>query len=148
MAHVRRASSHRRRSPSLVKFPDFLEEHSEATDEESFGDISRDPSPHPNSKGLQNGLHSSKRWPSRKSIVPDRWAPPPRNASVGAAARMHTQQKSLGEAIRTVRTRNMSISENAVEIAESLKAPVSYRLVVRTQNVWQGLDADLFRCSV
>jgi len=42
----------------------------------------------------------------------------------------HGRQKSLSEAIRTVRTRKMSVSQNAHEIAEALKAPVSTKLVV------------------
>ena len=50
------------------------------------------------------------------------------NGSAGGAR--HGRQKSLSEAIKTVRTRKMSISENAHEIAESLKAPVSYKLIV------------------
>ena len=36
----------------------------------------------------------------------------------------------MTEAIKTVRTRKASISENAQEIAESLKAPISLKLVV------------------
>jgi solute carrier family 35 protein E1 len=42
----------------------------------------------------------------------------------------HGRQKSLSEAIQTVRMRRASISENAQEIADSLKAPVSMKLVV------------------
>jgi solute carrier family 35 protein E1 len=42
----------------------------------------------------------------------------------------HGRQKSLTEAIKTVRGRKASISENAHEIAESLKAPVSWKLVI------------------
>jgi solute carrier family 35 protein E1 len=42
----------------------------------------------------------------------------------------HGRQKSLSEAIQTVRTRKASISENAHEIAESLKAPVSWKLII------------------
>jgi len=42
----------------------------------------------------------------------------------------HGRQKSLSEAIQTVRGRKASISENAHEIAESLKAPVSWKLII------------------
>lgn len=41
----------------------------------------------------------------------------------------HGRQKSLSEAIKTVRTRKASIGESAHEIADSLKAPVSFRVV-------------------
>ena len=42
----------------------------------------------------------------------------------------HDRQKSLSDAIRTIRTRKGSVSANAQEIAEALKAPVSVKLVV------------------
>ncbi|KAJ5263703.1 hypothetical protein N7478_011308 [Penicillium angulare] len=38
-------------------------------------------------------------------------------------------RKSISEAITTIRTRNGSMSANAHEIAEALRAPVSYRLI-------------------
>ncbi|KAI1754908.1 triose-phosphate transporter [Xylaria castorea] len=41
----------------------------------------------------------------------------------------HSRQKSIGEAIRTIRDRRGSVSQNAHEIADALKAPVSARLV-------------------
>jgi solute carrier family 35 protein E1 len=43
----------------------------------------------------------------------------------------HRPRKSISEAISTIRTRNGSVSANAQELAEALRAPVSYRLVVR-----------------
>lgn len=42
----------------------------------------------------------------------------------------HRPRKSISEAISTIRTRNGSVSANAQELAEALRAPVSYRLVV------------------
>nr|POE53315.1 putative transporter c83.11 [Quercus suber] len=48
---------------------------------------------------------------------------------MNGGSKRHAKQKSLTEAIKTVRTRKMSISESGHEIAESLKAPVSMRLV-------------------
>lgn len=42
----------------------------------------------------------------------------------------HRPRKSISEAITTIRTRNGSVSANAQELAEALRAPVSYRLVV------------------
>ncbi|KAJ5775971.1 uncharacterized protein N7511_000982 [Penicillium nucicola] len=40
----------------------------------------------------------------------------------------HRPRKSISEAISTIRTRNGSMSANAHELAEALRAPVSYRL--------------------
>lgn len=48
---------------------------------------------------------------------------------VGPGSR-HVPQKSLSDAIRTIRTRKGSVSANAQELAEALKAPVSFQLVV------------------
>lgn len=42
----------------------------------------------------------------------------------------HGRQKSISEAIKTIRTRKGSVSANAAEIADALKAPVSVRLIV------------------
>ena len=122
----RRRSSSNPTEPSTFKFPDFIQETGEEREGDTFEDISRGPSPKPLPNGLPVGLHSSERWPMRKEANWRAWA----NGSAGVTK--HGRQKSLSEAIRTVRTRNASISENAQEIAEALKAPVSYRLVVCT----------------
>lgn len=42
----------------------------------------------------------------------------------------HGRQKSLSDAIRTIKTRKGSVSANAHEIADALKAPVSVKLIV------------------
>jgi solute carrier family 35 protein E1 len=42
----------------------------------------------------------------------------------------HRPRKSISEAISTIRTRNGSMSANAHELADALRAPVSYRLTV------------------
>ncbi|ODA77474.1 hypothetical protein RJ55_07103 [Drechmeria coniospora] len=72
------------------------------------------------------------RWP------PDRWTPaskrdhtyaPTVTWSSSGRAR-HGRQKSLSDAFRTIRARNGSISQNAHEIADALRAPVSPKLVV------------------
>ena len=131
-------ATERRRSSSVkptskFKFPDFVQE--QATFEDEAEDISRGPSPRPLPNGLPPGLHSSERWPARKSReassrLLNGWeAYVPGNT--GAKTR-HGRQKSLSEAISTVRTRGRgaSINENVHEIAESLKAPVSMKLVV------------------
>ncbi|KAI9718624.1 MAG: suppressor of loss of ypt1 [Chrysothrix sp. TS-e1954] len=41
-----------------------------------------------------------------------------------------TRQKSLSEALMTINNRRASISDNAHEIAEALKAPISWRLIL------------------
>ena len=55
--------------------------------------------------------------------------------------RQHTRQQSLSEAFRKIRTRKASVSENAQEIAEALKAPLSIRLVV---SIWGTLSTTAF----
>ena len=116
----RRRSSSSQLTPTISKFPDFVQEKEDDIEE----DTSREGSPKPLPNGLPAGLHSSERWPKRKE--------PNWRAGVKGPAKMtrHGRQKSLTEAIRTVRDRRASISENAQEIAESLKAPVSYSLVM------------------
>lgn len=43
----------------------------------------------------------------------------------------HGRQKSLSDAFKLIRTRRGSVSQNAQEIAEALKAPLSPKLIVR-----------------
>jgi solute carrier family 35, member E1 len=52
------------------------------------------------------------------------------NGRASAGGRSHGRQKSLSDALRTIRTRRGSVSANAQEIAEALKAPVSPKLIV------------------
>lgn len=40
-------------------------------------------------------------------------------------------RKSISETISAIRTRNGSVSANAQDLAQALRAPVSYRLIVR-----------------
>lgn len=70
--------------------------------------------------------------------TPGRWLPVSRQDSQArsglgwsASGRSHTRQKSLGEALHTIRTRNGSVSQNAHEIADALRAPISPKLIVR-----------------
>ena len=115
-----------------VKFPDF--EDSTTSDylvphpEEggSMKPVPRQSSPG-NLPSLNGNLHND-RWQSKKDhhIA---WG----NGHVKGATRGHGRQPSLSEAIRTIRTRKGSVSANAQEIAEALKAPVSIRLIVSSQ---------------
>ncbi|KAL1968759.1 hypothetical protein VTN77DRAFT_1585 [Rasamsonia byssochlamydoides] len=47
----------------------------------------------------------------------------------GLGISKHRSRKSISEAISTIRTRNASMSANAHELAEALRAPVSYKLI-------------------
>ncbi|KAK6429414.1 hypothetical protein LTR95_014438 [Oleoguttula sp. CCFEE 5521] len=110
--HPRRSSSNAART---YKFPDY-----QPYVEEGEEPYSREGSPQPLPNGLPQGLHSSERWPARKA---NGWM------NGGLRKSRQDRQKSLSEAIQTVRTRRGSVRESAHEIAESLKAPVSYSLI-------------------
>jgi solute carrier family 35 protein E1 len=76
----------------------------------------------------------------------DRWLPRKdsgfRASSWGAQAstggRGHGRQKSLGDALKTIRTRRGSVSANVHEISDALKAPVSPKLIVRNSFIAAG----------
>lgn len=88
------------------------------------------------------------------AIPTDRWQPR-KDSRLGFAngipngpTTRHGRQKSLSEAIRTIRTRKGSVSQNAHEIAEALKAPLSPKIIVGS--AIEGLDmqaANARRCS-
>ncbi|KAF2156222.1 TPT-domain-containing protein [Myriangium duriaei CBS 260.36] len=108
-----------------IKFPEFSQD--EIQEESIILDAvqgSPDPGPLPNF----SQLHSGDRWQSRRDQGPEKslWSAGRRS---GGGTR-HGRQKSLSEAIRTVRTRRGSVSQNAVEIADALKPPVSFKLVI------------------
>ncbi|GAB7353382.1 hypothetical protein MBLNU459_g3860t1 [Dothideomycetes sp. NU459] len=125
----RRSSSTAKAStPTTYKFPDLADDALQARFEHAAVE-SRSPSPGP--LPLHNNLHSHERWQARRDsrigMAGQNWG----NGSAysGGGAR-HGRQKSLSEAIRTVRGRQGSVSQNAHEIAEALKAPVSGRLIL------------------
>jgi solute carrier family 35 protein E1 len=49
-------------------------------------------------------------------------------------------RKSISETISAIRTRNGSVSANAQDLAQALKAPVSYKLIVRLNILIQILS--------
>lgn len=112
-------------SPSTFKFPafqpDVLPPHSEDTTID-IGIPVRSPSP---LKNGENGFPPGDRWYPRKDKAA-RWG----NGNAVGGTR-HGRQKSLSEAIRTIKGRRASISQNAHEIADALKAPISAKLIVR-----------------
>jgi hypothetical protein len=64
-------------------------------------------------------------------IVPEyKW--PARSNSGRATNRAagHRHRRSVSEALKNFRTRQGSVTDNAHELAEALKAPVSYKLIV------------------
>lgn len=63
------------------------------------------------------------KWPARKMSQRLRDARPP-------GVFTHRPRRSVSDAIHKFRTRQGSVSENAQELAEALKAPVSYKLIV------------------
>lgn len=135
--HATQDEGPRRRSttssaPRSFKFPDYKDADVFPADGEDI--ISREPSPRPLPNGLPPGLHSSERWPPRRASALKSWVSGTAHAL--APSTRPSRQKSLSEAIRTVRTRKASFNENAQEIAESLKAPVSLKLVVCTKS-WE-----------
>ncbi|MBE7181826.1 MAG: EamA family transporter [Terriglobus roseus] len=67
-------------------------------------------------------------WVPRRSTSTTRWANG--GAHGNPVATRHGRQKSLTEALRNIRGRNGSVSAGAQEIADALKAPVSYKLIV------------------
>lgn len=68
------------------------------------------------------------------AIPADRWRPRRDSrleyANGTANGTRHGRQKSLSEAIRTIRTRKGSVSQNAHELAEALKAPLSPKIII------------------
>ena len=78
--------------------------------------------------GRANGTLHSERRTTRKDNTYS-WG----NGYANGTSRGHNRQKSLSDAIRTIRTRKGSVTANAQELAAALKAPVSFRLIVRLQ---------------
>ena len=140
-------TTERRRSSSTAneKFPDFdasvnidsdsLRVHQKHSSTRTSG---RTPSPSKTSGILHGGT-----WQPRKDGHLT-WGDGANNIS---GSRGHGRQKSLGDAIRTIRGRRASVSENAHEIAEALKAPLSVKLVVSIPLVQCQKHAGLTRSS-
>jgi len=136
----RQWSSSSNRSESS-KFPDLdplpnPREHLTIYEEDPSnpGAVKRTPSPN-----KANGALHSERWQSRRESQ-HLWS----NGHALPSGPRHGRQKSLSDAIRTIRTRKGSVSANAQEIAEALKAPVSFKLIVRTSPTELASQADLF----
>lgn len=118
----------------LEKFPDHIDAPMYASNGW------RDPSP---GRGYANGMNGGtqpvvERWQPRKESNQARgvrWGQmePPAGPPLGNGhghGRGHSRQKSITEAFRTIRDRNGSVTQNAHEIADALKAPISAKLIV------------------
>lgn len=111
----------------MEKFPDLI-------DTANGANGNRAASPYMSPSGYSNGGASlsdrtgfgAKRENGHPSGLGISWS-----NNQNGAARGHGRQKSLSDAFRTIRTRNGSFSQNAHEIADALKAPVSPKLIVR-----------------
>lgn len=75
-------------------------------------------------------------WEPRKSAFYSR-----EQANGSVRNPKHRPRKSISEAISTIRTRNGSVSANAQELAEALRAPISYRLIV-CSHIWMTLRCE------
>ena len=73
-----------------------------------------------------SGVLHSERWQTWKGNHLA-WGDGPLNV---AGPRNHGRHRSISDAFRSIRTRKASVSENAHEIAEALKAPVSLKILV------------------
>ncbi|KAF1935469.1 TPT-domain-containing protein [Clathrospora elynae] len=113
-------------SPNATfKFPAFQPDLLPMPEEDHFG-LSSSRSGSPSQAAQANGTATpSDRWQPRKEA---RYGG--LNSSVTGPATRHGRQKSLSEALRTIRTRKGSVSQNAHEIADALKVPLSPKLIM------------------
>ncbi len=103
---------------SMEKFPD----HVDSLDVQSMY-LS---SPIASNNGYISGSASADRWqPRRDSALRG-----PAWTNGQSSGGIHGRQKSLSDALRTIRTRRGSVSANVHEISDALKAPVSPKLIV------------------
>lgn len=116
-----------RSSEGMEKFPDidtsFMGHTNDADAVLSAGRFEASP--------LQAAAPPLERWHNKleRYPLPGGWVPK-QNGNGAPIIRTHGRQKSLSEAYKHIRTRKGSVSANAHEIAEALKAPVSWKLVV------------------
>lgn len=110
------------------KFPPLKTEEFPAYEEHRPGRRISSSSPSGLYSERANEGRSSDVWSARRSVSTNRWANANGNGTPVATRHGHGRQKSLSEAIRNIRERNGSMSH---EIADALKAPVSWKLIVR-----------------
>jgi hypothetical protein len=110
-----------------IRFPAFSDEHFQSQHEESpYGSDDRKAEASPTWRHSSNNAP----WAPRRYSNRQRWAVAPTSSAAYPSHSRHIRQKSLSEALHNIRTRSGSVSQNAMEIADALKAPVSYKVVV------------------
>ncbi|KUI59926.1 hypothetical protein VP1G_07134 [Cytospora mali] len=109
------------REATTEKFPDF--------ESSNFYNASLGQGP---PDGRQNGYLGG-----GAALSSDRWQPRGDSSSLGVKwgvsgqpARGHGRKKSINDAIKHIRNRSGSVSQNAHEIADALRAPVSPTLII------------------
>ncbi len=126
MATTTLAGTERQSSPQPAlsyPFPQFSADESQSHSQ--YGGRSRSRSPLPSVAATPNGTIPSSRWQPRKDAS-THW----NNGSLRGSGSRHGRQKSLSDALETIRTRSGSVTVNAQELAGALKAPISPKLVV------------------
>jgi solute carrier family 35, member E1 len=73
---------------------------------------------------------ANSRWTARRPSGRVGWSDAGNGLPSSYGGARHARQKSLSEAIRNIRARRASMGQNALEIADALKVPVSPKLVV------------------
>lgn len=133
----------RRRSSSSdpqERFPDLDASHSggylseydeDETGRNAFVRTSSTPRP--------NGVLRSERWQTRKD---DHLAWGDSHLSI-VGPRQH-RLRSISDAFRNIRIRKASVSENANEIAEALKAPISLNILVGEAVTLEHAQIDIY----
>lgn len=131
----RRWSTSSNRGAEAFKFPDFEQSlpSRETTvpvhNKEQAGSSTKaayyTKTPSPNHFSKSNGIVQGGRQRRESHVA---WGNT--NGHLVGPGSRHVPQKSLSDAIRTIRTRKGSVSADAQELAEALKAPVSFQLVV------------------
>ena len=119
--------------PALEHSP-YSSTDSLALDEDKEGSSSAARVPSPNRRAGTASVYTD-RWQPRKEhhLAWDKGL-----VNVAGPRSGHSRQKSISEAIKSIRTRKGSISANAHELADSLKAPISVKLVV---SFWHATTA-------
>lgn len=108
-----------------LKFPELSDDILHLRNEHALSDELASPAPgdFPNFDNLWSGRADGERWQVRRGggLRPQTY---------GHHVGRHGRQKSISEALQTVRDRKGSVSQSAQDIAQALKAPVSIKLVV------------------
>lgn len=136
------ATTERRRSTSSTreKFPDLDPSVNFSSDllRSQHGQDLAKSSAQATSPSKMNGMAQTASWQTQREGHLT-WGEGSLN--IAGPRRQHGRQKSLSDAIRTIRGRRASVSENAHELAEALKAPLSVKLTV--SSFLKGLDDEM-----